>query len=1491
MRRHFASAVSMAAASIASLSAGPALADTMTFSRGSLIIPMQSTFQTKCGQVSAYGLIYRILQANGPGHLNAANPVTVYLVVDEGKQSPNRCKPTNNASYNSSVPSQSSSNWNDGCDLSISNNTEQPVVKVTYGTAFPTAGATYADGDLSTYDDSAAWPRYATFSSGKTTASPPAPSPIPSSRFTTVNYLGGPFVIDASSAQAVMNLLNNGDSGTKAFPAVATSTFRTPCTCSGLSASTTTSSGYTVSGGCHYVDIHQATTSFTANVSRRINQVPPPFALYDPDYVYSSSSNSVVQGSDGRRQQGSPQYVLDRYIQISGLWLEGTSNHQDSRGCPVGSVSACKFNGSSGAAHGTEASAAQANEGTVFDLYTTEDIDHVSSSYPNGLLNRQGAGGNVYQLFWAPHWDVYSDTKGNDANGLSSIKTFYLNHGNILGECASIVGWENGGSPAFGSYSRTTSPGGVSAGTNFLFTNGVRYAFLWGSEYGSDNNSISATTDSGFSGKNCSDPNASTTCVNFRNPGNLFSQIGDWTYSRQLGTDEGHIPDPTTSSARQPWNKQMVDTSDGFDVFNMGQKSGSTGVVVYVGGHDVSGDPMGARIVLNSMLNLSMSLSTSERGLAAPTIAYGTTQARTFNDELLTPTYDAVTGYSTNPAVKTFDPSSVNNLKLWVWPYYPGHLRAHPMSSLSAGDQAYASALTYDVAGLSTSPSGMLPAPSTRNLFTWLGGYPKLNPTLSGLGTAPHNVLQIGWTPETIDGTKLDVSLSCPPSPAHCVDVLGVRDPNNSMSWTGSVVYDDHENNLHLVRGSDGLCDLQEMTNFSGLNSGINWGSSGNCSASNISKYLNDAAGTAWIFQRVRGYCYTENNTNYTPSDSQCPTDSDLQNRLDLGNRAHLGGLVHSSPAVLTPSSYVADGGAPRPVVSFAGGYDGQLHAFYVGGGQGYTGPATTLHFAEDNSPVSKFNTNWSTTFTSTTPAAGTELWSFLPVSQLPHLQDNSAQVDSSPQLMDVFADFGGTGIREWHTVLMVSLGRMGTELFAIDVTNPLEPRLLWDIVGSVFRSGSTPWYSPNILLTDALGSPSPLPGTLDEPKWNADTALFLPYPETDTGRTMTKVYDYQDLGGSAGLTTSQVRMGLEPVYVVYAASNMPPGRKGIEVFAIEAATGQKLWQWEHAYTSSTVPSDNAVPPPVAVINGLDGASRVLVGDQEGRVWELDAITGANVNMSTTLTGCSASAPCRFPAFDARSTSSVPQPITTNVAVAVVPSTVASGHLLYSYRGQRVVIFGTAGADWISGAASVPGKLHVALYDDSAIGTSGSIPLRVPIRTGAGKELDGTTDWTPTTALNAASTYGVLQEVPGFPDVFSAGERLYGDITVTGGAVYYSTASSQVSDIMQLSASASGHTYALDLFTAATGALHSTLLNDANYGGVAVYSPTNATTGVRSFQGIVGDQVAAIGFIPQSSAGTQLTNDSGPSSQLRPDSNSGITYRLMSWFKRFLDLP
>ncbi|MBS2026264.1 MAG: hypothetical protein JST54_00045 [Deltaproteobacteria bacterium] len=1403
---------------------GRASADTMNFQPGALIIPMQSSYQLKGGAISAFGLVYRILQANAPGHLNASHPVTVYIVNNDSKASPNRCTPNNLATrYSSSnatnTAGKGTGTWNDGCDFTITNNSMQPVVAVDYSKPFPTSGFYDDTVAVPTYDDTGAWPRW-TFSAALSHGN----------GFKTVSYLGAPFVIDAPDAPYVINLMQNGDNGPNSPPKAAYDIFsdtqKSPtaaCNATSLVTTTQTVSGVTLSSGCHYVAMHQATTGFTANVDRRINVSPPAFLEYEPG----------TQGSGGGG-------VLAKYIQISGLMVSGSTNHADTYGCPVGTTDGCTFNGST-CTSGTECPAANVYHGTIFDSIGDTANRYQSSNYPHGILNAKA---NGYHLYWAPHWDGSS----GDATSVQNL-VYYTNQPNtgVMTECASITLYENGSGNSKTSINNTY--GGPANSANFLFTKGIYVK----------------KTDSG---PNCTDPDwpsGNTTWACYPNPSNIFAQVGDWKYVTQSGSNDGYEPLTSNGSALQSWTAQMVTTSSGSDAFDFGQQDAKHAAIVYVSGHDVSGDANGARVVLNTMLNLSAAPIASERGIAAPVVAYGRTDSATnYNDELITPTYEAVTGYGTNPAVVQYAPTNIN---LWVWPYYPGNFRAHDLTTLTAGnDYTYTTDNIWDAANVNN-PEGIAPNPAMRNIFTYFGGYPKVNPSTSGGGKAPHNILQVGWTPEAVDGTLLTSSCSFGGTPATgCVDVMGYAPAVSSPT------FDDGEtNNLHMVVGADGFCDLQQNINFSKLNSGSDWGGN-DCDAHDVSTYLADAPNVAEMLQRVRGYCYAGSTSNLTPTDAQCTDGND--------NRAHLGGDVHSTPAVVPPSPNITDLGAKRPTVAYTGTLDGQLHAIYVGGGSGYKGPdaaASPVHFFSDTDPDptsgSKFKTHWGGTSTTafTPPAVGTELWSYLPASQLPHLSNNSAQVDSSPAVMDVFADFSGSGLREWHTVLVASVGPNGNEIFAMDVTNPLHPRLLWDIVGNLFQTGSSPSYSPTEILNDSLGHLPPTAPTAADlvPKWKYGQTKYLPYPATDTGRVDTKVYDYQDLGGSTGVSLGEMRVGLEPEYAAFVTSNMNNGNSGIEVFAIDVATGQKLWQWEKPYTHPSYSTD-ALPPPATVTFAADGVSSVLVGDLEGQLWELSARNGANANYNTVLASCSAG--CDFPAFDVQSTAGSNQPITTNIAVAKVPTNPAAGTVLKPYPSATVLIFGTAGADWVATPSSDSGKLHVVLYDQK----------RVPVNGPTGLKLDGVTPWTAANTYAAASTTGVLQEPTGFPVVFAPGERVYGNITISGSDAVVSTASGTVGDIMQLATNTGGHTYYMNLGKSSTASPFTDIGASplATFGGAAVYNGSGGS-------GVLVDHPGGFDYVKSTSVTLGGSSDFAPNSALSPSKKS-LTYRLRDWILRFL---
>ncbi|MDI1259491.1 PilC/PilY family type IV pilus protein [Aquabacterium sp.] len=141
-----------------------------------------------------------------------------------------------------------------------------------------------------------------------------------------------------------------------------------------------------------------------------------------------------------------------------------------------------------------------------------------------------------------------------------------------------------------------------------------------------------------------------------------------------------------------------------------------------------------------------------------------------------------------------------------------------------------------------------------------------------------------------------------------------------------------------------------------------------------------------------------------------------------------LGDVINASPVYMSkpPFHYVDTGYSEfvsthanrRPVV-FSAANDGMLHAF----------AATT------------------TTGTGAV-SAGTELWSFIPSAVMPELyrlaDTNYADrhhffVDGTPTVGDIRV--GST----WKTILVGGLNAGGKSYYALDVTNPLDPKILWE--------------------------------------------------------------------------------------------------------------------------------------------------------------------------------------------------------------------------------------------------------------------------------------------------------------------------------------------------------------------------------------------------------------------------------------------------------------
>jgi Tfp pilus tip-associated adhesin PilY1 len=111
----------------------------------------------------------------------------------------------------------------------------------------------------------------------------------------------------------------------------------------------------------------------------------------------------------------------------------------------------------------------------------------------------------------------------------------------------------------------------------------------------------------------------------------------------------------------------------------------------------------------------------------------------------------------------------------------------------------------------------------------------------------------------------------------------------------------------------------------------------------------------------------------------------------------------------------------------------------------------------------------------------------------------------------------------------------------------------------------------------------------------------------------------------------------------------------GINVFAYDLISGAQLWKFSQEYADAV----NDIPGAVTLfdINYDTFVDRVYVGDMNGRMWEIDALDGTNVNGGDIpLWNCG-----------------VGKPISVSPAITEI-------------EGNVVVIFGTGGADWASNA-------------------------------------------------------------------------------------------------------------------------------------------------------------------------------------------------------------
>ncbi len=892
-------------------------------------------------------------------------------------------------------------------------------------------------------------------------------------------------------------------------------------------------------------------------------------------------------------------------------------------------------------------------------------------------------------------------------------------------------------------------------------------------------------------------------CLVYGGANQPFAQTGNFLFQGGQGSYKGYRLN--AGSSWRPGVTQILQTYDGISVALSMNKDNvpSRGLVMYLGGHkfDTGGRFWGQRVILNSVFTKLNPLPPTELARSEP-IAYSTTSGGTTTTKVFQGTYMQQPQPDTDD-VRTYNPADA---LVWQFPFTNGHLYAYNLDSgttLSSTAQAFAANSLWDAAA-------QLPSPASRRIFTYSGGWGKL-----------------GWK---------KLAFVAAQTQSGCTDADG-----------------------------DGYCDLSELL-AGGNTAGV---TTSTLQASNAADQT-QAKMLAQFVQQVRGFCASHV--------GQLPTGAPLLDESagrvcddpSQGNVAKLGGIDHSSPAVVGPSPYRK--GAPygtRPVVAYAAGWDGMLHAFWVSGDTAWTADGQSV-------PAGT--------------VAGTELWAMIPPGQVGQLAFNHAVVDGSVNVVDAFGDFpvdaNGDGVidwsdpnelpthvRSWRTVLLATAGLGGSEAFALDVTNPLKPVLLWHVGGATETNNRYDSNANGVLDAGDTRFSALVPSSYSL-KWfdwddGDDTTTWIPTDYNTSDATVishlrTGRYNYRNMGLCYRTAVAKLWAGASYQYVAFLATSAadystgtPTGFRGVEVFAIDVVSGEKLWQWEHLYaTADGSGIDNSIPPGVALgdidVNG--SVDRIYVADLEGRLWELSAKDGRNINyLASNQTVAGKSVYYSFPLFGSgRMTggvdpnpannadpgtldlyrtgpdSSYPlsqQPLTTPIgegrftAVPGASTTFDPAKLV----GRLALILGTMGVDW-SIAPYENGHIYVVpAYPDQ--GTR----LSPPIAVGSGVTRD-------------PLSFGILDPKAIWDIQLNVGERVYGMPKVANNTIVFNTAFGSFGGDITASYLAPGN---LRVVTATSS---TATANDAKaFGGTLVVGSTVVVTTDEKIRKVTGTGVSAGG--------------------------------------------
>lgn len=393
-----------------------------------------------------------------------------------------------------------------------------------------------------------------------------------------INYIGGPFIVDASDVAAlnVLTLLQSDPDFAK-FKAEA------------------------------IVDLHKVLNGFHAAQVQLLTGPPPKLAILNITAPVSgkTSSNVMYQYAvaaglswpckgDGDCAGGlGPS--CDKAAVLAYLASPGgdTAIPQVPSPCPAGTVCAPNFN---------------TGPGQIYDILCGGDF--VPPAAGTTYADTQLAKGN-YKMLWIPHWDTHGVTPTGSGDAtvipplppvttadslawqLRSLSSFVNAGNNLFVECMGIQALE----AIVGQDNANSNPLGIPA-TRFQTGTGMK---KW---------------------------NGANTASSLLAPAHPNMQIGDFSYAIVSGAITTYYPDATKTpdAAYLPAVKRLITTASpvpaaplAWDVSSTIQVSGpdgsQRGTVAYLGGHDYSpstassGQTAGTRIVLNTLFNLGFGCS------------------------------------------------------------------------------------------------------------------------------------------------------------------------------------------------------------------------------------------------------------------------------------------------------------------------------------------------------------------------------------------------------------------------------------------------------------------------------------------------------------------------------------------------------------------------------------------------------------------------------------------------------------------------------------------------------------------------------------------------------------------------------------------------------------------------------------------------------------------------------------------------------------------